>query len=1174
MHKQSTPSVWRGVGAGVLLLMAAPSYATGTQTFTKELLTSTTAKPGETINYRFKSACSSLTGDCGSLTLQDTLPAGLEALSCTVPSGFTVVTCDASSSLIKITKDSVFNGADSFIAEISTRVKIGTVPGAVLANTATATITQPDVPGNGNVPSTAKTVTVGTTAPNWALKKARVSPATHLKPAPNTDVGYQVDFCSNSAVGNVNLSGVKLRDAFPAGAVVVSNGGATVSGNELVWDLGNQDLATLYAGKDYNTEFCISKNYTLRYPETTFPIGTSITNTLSSTGTPAGSSEGAIGTNVMITEDIGQPTPGIGLTKWAKDALAGPMPPSEGFNWGIRADTYESNSPVPDLTLYDTLPTSPAGIVPQKVYVGEWNSPATTNAPGGSNVVLTLGYSADTGDCTVANYTALITDAASGSNSAGLDLPATTTCLRWQFKDLGVDGPAVPRGWLFNPNWSGLVSADTSAVAGPYPVTVKNCVVGSFTNVDKTTGLSGTMCDDSFVEEATSSIILYKEVLNGSSFRPEDTVQFQLHAEQTWDSATGVVHNPVLVDFLPPELEFVSWDSFTLSQGGAMPDPNMEVLPNYNGTGRTLVRFTWSDTPPAGSVKLDGSAGVANPGDFPLGHWMRVTLSAKVKAGTAAGSYTNDVAFADNGLRFTCQNPAVIDSNDVDGDGSTTDNTCVSDVGFDVVPASVIAAEKWVKGEYPDLPNVDDPLTSPAVTNANCPLNGDGYTRFPCVAQVKQGGAFAYKVVISNKGNEPLTNYILYDVLPVQGDTGVGEPVANLQRGSRWQPVMTGAVAAADAYTASVGAVVEYSTAANPCRPEVSSSASETPADHWQSGCTDDWNANPADFSNVTAFRIKAAFASAPYWEPLKTLTFSVPMLTPANAPPSIVGNSTYFSPAWNSLAHRVTQQSNGQRLDTAEPRQVGIIVPTLKYRLGNLVWKDENDNGIADAGEPGIANVKVNLLDSSNAIIATTQTDSTGHYLFEGLAAGKYRVAIPTPSKQAALVGLQSSDTGEEASPDANVDNNDNGVTTDATLGLLSGEVTLEETPSEPENEVLRTDNSDDDNDAWPDIVSNKSVDFGFMVVHYVPQADLSLSKVADKTSVKHGDTVVYTLTLSNTGTDTATGVVVTDKLPAGVTYGSATGDGTYDAGSGLWHVDDIATGAAKTLAITVTVN
>ena len=379
---------------------------------------------------------------------------------------------------------------------------------------------------------------------------------------------------------------------------------------------------------------------------------------------------------------------------------------------------------------------------------------------------------------------------------------------------------------------------------------------------------------------------------------------------------------------------------------------------------------------------------------------------------------------------------------------------------------------------------------------------------------------------------------------------------------------------AADAYTSAAGAVVEYSTAANPCRPEVSSSSTESPADHWQAGCTDDWTATPADFTKVTAFRIKAAFASAPYWQPLKALTFNVPMLAPANAPPSIVGNTRYFNPAWNSLAHRVTQQSNSQRLDTAEPRQVGIIVPDMKYRIGNLVWKDDNDNGIADAGEAGIADVTVNLLDSTNTVIATTNTDANGKYAFEGLAAGKYRVAIPTPNTQAALAGLTSSDAGEEASPDTNGDNNDNGVTTDASLGLLSGEITLEETPAEPENETLRTDNSDDDNDAWPDIVSNYAVDFGFFIAPNTPKADLELGKAVDKTTAKHGDTVVYTLTVTNKGVDAASGVAVTDQLPAGLSYVSDDSAGAYNASAGVWNIGNLAKDEVKTLSITAKVD
>lgn len=1165
-------------GAGILLLSSQAAYASGTQTFSKELLSAATAKTGETVQYRFKLACSSLTSDCGNLTITDTLPAGLEAVSCIAPTGFTVTSCTPANPDINITKNDVFNGGDSFVITVNARVKFGVASGTVLANTATAVITDPDTPENGTVSSTANSVTVGASAPNWGITKARISPATNLKPAPDTDVSYQVNFCSNTAVGNVNLTGVVLKDVFPAGAVVVNNGGATVSGNEMSWNLGDQDLATLYAGKDYNSQNCIVRAYTLRYPVGSFPIGTSITNTLS-----ANANEGAIGPNAVITEAIGEPTPGFDLSKWSQDALAGSgATPTwgvyNGFNWGIHAHNHNSNAPVPNLTLYDTLPTTPAGIVPKKVYVRDWNSPATTNAPSGSDVCLTLGYSTNSGDCKAASYTTLVTEAASNSNPDGFDLPAGTTCIRWQFVDKGPDGPAVPRGWMFNPSWNTVYTADTTAVV-TYPVSVTNCVSGTFTKFDGSTGISPDVCHVAQVEEATPAIELYKIITNGSSFAPDAEVKFKLYAGHSWNSSTGAIVNPVITDLLPAELEFVSWDTFT--PNWAKPDmvePNIEIVPDYNGSGRTLVRFSWADTVPSGAVKRDGSAGVANAAELPLGGAVELDITAKVKAGTPVGSYTNTMTFFDNSPRFSCVAEAAADANDLDGDANSSEPSCTRPVNFNVVSSAIIAAEKWVKGEYPELPNVDDPLTNPSVTSEQCPSNGDGYTRFPCVAQVKHEGAFDYKLVVTNKGNEALSNYILYDVLPAKGDTGVGQPVSGLQRGSQWQPVLTGAITAADAYTTSANAVVEYSTAANPCRPEVSSSATESPADHWQTGCTNDWTAAPADFSKVTAFRIKAAFASAPYWEPLQALTFNVPMLAPENAPPSIVGNSKYFSPAWNSLAHRVTQQSNSQRLDTAEPRQVGIIVPTIKYRIGNLVWKDENNNGIAEASEAGIADVDVNLIDSSNAVIASTKTDANGHYAFEGLAAGKYRVAIPTPTAQTALAGLKSSDTGEEASPDTNVDNNDNGVTVDSTLGLVSGEITLEEAPAEPEDEKLRTDNSDDDNDVWPDIASNKTVDFGFFTAPNAPAVDVKLSKTLDKSTVKPGETVVYTLTVTNDSSDAATGVAVTDKLPEGVTYvsddGAAVyGTDVYDEITGVWTVGNLAKDEAKILKITVTV-
>lgn len=85
--------------------------------------------------------------------------------------------------------------------------------------------------------------------------------------------------------------------------------------------------------------------------------------------------------------------------------------------------------------------------------------------------------------------------------------------------------------------------------------------------------------------------------------------------------------------------------------------------------------------------------------------------------------------------------------------------------------------------------------------------------------------------------------------------------------------------------------------------------------------------------------------------------------------------------------------------------------------------------------------------------------------------------------------------------------------------------------------------------------------------------KADLELQKAADQTEVKAGDTVVYTLTLTNKGPDDAHNVEVTDHLPSGVTYVSSQADrGGYDPASGIWTVGDVASGIPLSLRITVT--
>jgi len=86
---------------------------------------------------------------------------------------------------------------------------------------------------------------------------------------------------------------------------------------------------------------------------------------------------------------------------------------------------------------------------------------------------------------------------------------------------------------------------------------------------------------------------------------------------------------------------------------------------------------------------------------------------------------------------------------------------------------------------------------------------------------------------------------------------------------------------------------------------------------------------------------------------------------------------------------------------------------------------------------------------------------------------------------------------------------------------------------------------------------------------------SDLSLTKTVDTPTPNPGDTIEYTITVSNGGPSTATSVIVEDVLPAGVTYVSdSPSQGTYDDGTGMWTVGTVSNGGNATLVITVTVD
>ncbi|MEN0110434.1 MAG: SdrD B-like domain-containing protein [Planctomycetota bacterium] len=222
-------------------------------------------------------------------------------------------------------------------------------------------------------------------------------------------------------------------------------------------------------------------------------------------------------------------------------------------------------------------------------------------------------------------------------------------------------------------------------------------------------------------------------------------------------------------------------------------------------------------------------------------------------------------------------------------------------------------------------------------------------------------------------------------------------------------------------------------------------------------------------------------------------------------------------------------------------------VVVSDQLSLGDTVFVDRNDDGLLNNGDAGKPGVTVHLYEDTDGDgeytdeaaptnDTTAVTDANGRYLFDGLFPGEYLVVVPSEelTTGGTLAGFRSSDGNDDGmgmapDPDNDTDNDDNG--TPVTTGLGAGDVA-----SKP---ITLTGGGETgaDGDADPDI--NRSLDFGF--VGY----DLDITKTDDDNdqSLTPGETIVYTLTVDHiTGADyvgsIATGALVTDTLPAGLTF------------------------------------
>ena len=247
--------------------------------------------------------------------------------------------------------------------------------------------------------------------------------------------------------------------------------------------------------------------------------------------------------------------------------------------------------------------------------------------------------------------------------------------------------------------------------------------------------------------------------------------------------------------------------------------------------------------------------------------------------------------------------------------------------------------------------------------------------------------------------------------------------------------------------------------------------------------------------------------------------TYSVTFTTPLNfvaSPANQGGNDALDSDPINGVVSGIVLTA-GEVNDTVD---AGFL--SNKLKLGDFVWYDINNNGLQDAGEPGIAGAVVNLYtdnDNNNiadgASIANTITNSNGIYSFSNLVPGRYIVSVNLPTGY--VMGLTSM-SGINPDNDSNTDNN--GITVIGNQ-IFSNAITL--TPGMEPAEVVDGD----------DLNGNQTLDFGFT----------GTASIGDFVFNDHNQNGIQ-----NTGELGIPNVIVTITYPGGATATTTTdADGKY---------------------------
>ena len=337
---------------------------------------------------------------------------------------------------------------------------------------------------------------------------------------------------------------------------------------------------------------------------------------------------------------------------------------------------------------------------------------------------------------------------------------------------------------------------------------------------------------------------------------------------------------------------------------------------------------------------------------------------------------------------------------------------------------------------------------------------------------------------------------------------------------------------------------------------------------------------SPFSINSIVSYHKSAASTNLTVFSNSTTNTINVGS-TAAGIPYNRIGRNSNGADEASGDFYEVILYDN--RLSLAEKN---IVDNYLSAKLGSIAISDniynEDENGDFDHKVAGIGQATngTNHTDSQGTGIVRINTPNdlqNNEYLFWGEdlenATYNFSAVVPVNKRSRLNTKWRVSERGDVGTVNFSLNASDIDIT-----GVPVGLLKLVRSSASNFNTITEEYNLT----LTGGVYSVTGVSFNdndYFTLEIVPTSDLSLTKTVDNALPKVGSIVVFTISLTNNGPQDATGVLVRDLLPTGLTYSLANStitSGTYNATTGDWDLSGvtITNGQTVTIEIAATIN